>query len=88
MLRLREEVNRCLLCVDAPCSAACSCGQDPARMVQALRFGNLYQAATHACQTGCSGCAAPCEENCLHYDRPIRIRELAAQLPGTHPRGG
>ena len=87
MLKLREEANRCLLCADAPCSAACPHGQDPAGMVQALRFDNLYQAAIHTCPDRCSGCDAPCESACLHYDRPIRIRELAEQLPAPTTEG-
>lgn len=30
-------------------------------------------------------CAGPCESACIHYDKPIRIREIAGLLPdGTH----
>ena len=87
MLKLREEANRCLLCADAPCSASCPHGQNPAGMVQALRFDNLYQAAIHTCPDRCSGCDAPCESACLHYDRPIRIRALAEQLPAPITEG-
>lgn len=81
MLRLHEEANRCLLCANAPCSAACPKGQDPARMVRSVRFGNLYQAAVHAAPAVCAGCGAPCETACLHPDRPIRVQEMAEQLP-------
>ena len=38
-MKLREEVGRCLLCMDAPCSKSCKNG-DPARAIRAIRFGN------------------------------------------------
>ncbi len=81
MLKLHEEALRCLLCADAPCTNACPAGQEPGRMLQAVRFGNLYQAASHTRPAACAGCAAPCEAACIHPDRPIRIREMAAMLP-------
>ena len=38
-VNIQEEVARCLLCNDAPCSK--TCGQyDVARALRALRFGN------------------------------------------------
>ena len=33
-----EEAQRCLLCLDAPCSAACPAGTDPARFIRSVRF--------------------------------------------------
>ncbi|MFH0901813.1 MAG: FAD-dependent oxidoreductase [Pseudomonadota bacterium] len=43
--RAIEEATRCLLCHDAPCSAACPAGTDPARFVRQIRFFNLKGAA-------------------------------------------
>ena len=38
-LHLKQEAVRCLLCENAPCTAACPHG-DPARAVRAVRFDN------------------------------------------------
>lgn len=75
----KEEAARCLLCENAPCTAACAHG-DPARMLRAIRFDNSLNAAKWI---------APCtdadleaaERACIHYDRPIRLREIAKSLP-------
>ena len=78
---LHEEAERCLLCKDAPCTLACGKG-DPARAVRAIRFGNEKLAARWL-----KGCTqedlARAEEACIHYDRPIRLREIAAALPAA-----
>jgi len=78
-LNINEEASRCLLCTDAPCSQACPSG-DPARVLRSVRFGG----ATYARQwvKDCSDAdLAKAEQACIHYDRPIRIRELVSQLP-------
>lgn len=75
----KEEAARCLLCENAPCTAACAHG-DPARMLRAIRFDNTQNAGKWI---------APCtdadleaaERACIHYDRPIRLREIAKSLP-------
>jgi dihydropyrimidine dehydrogenase (NAD+) subunit PreA len=77
-LHLEEEAARCLLCADAPCTRACQAG-DPARAVRAIRFDNAAAAGQWF---------APCSEAdlvaaetaCIHYDRPIRLREMAKAL--------
>ena len=83
MMYIQEEAARCLLCTDAPCSKACKNG-DPARALRAVRFGNENLA--HAWVRDCSDeDLAAAEKACIHYDRPIRIREIAealAQIPG------
>ena len=74
-----EEAARCLLCADAPCSKACGKG-DVARAIQAVRFGNEKNAAQWV--KGCTASdLAAAQEACIHYDRPIRISEIMAQLP-------
>ena len=78
-IHIQEEAARCLLCADAPCSAACPDG-DPARALRAIRFGNEKMAA--AWLKDCSeGDLAVAEQLCIHYDHPIRIREIARALP-------
>ena len=82
-MKLQEEAARCLLCQDAPCSKACGKG-DPARAIRAIRFDNENLAPEYL-----KGCLeedlAKAEAACIHYDRPIRIREIAAALKDTTP---
>ncbi len=85
-LRLQEEAARCLLCADAPCTAACRAG-DPARGVRALRFDNAAGAAKWFAPCSEADLAAA-EAACIHYDRPVRLRELAASLPAVNEAGG
>lgn len=40
-----EEASRCLLCHDAPCSASCPVGTDPAKFIRSVRFRNFKGAA-------------------------------------------
>lgn len=82
---ISEEAARCLLCANdknsgAPCTAACPNGCDPARGIRAVRFENTDGAAAFFAES-CKNCSAPCESACVHYDFPIRIKQIAAQLP-------
>ncbi|MBQ6038766.1 MAG: NAD-dependent dihydropyrimidine dehydrogenase subunit PreA [Bacteroidaceae bacterium] len=77
-IHLREEATRCLLCLDAPCSQVCPNG-DPARAIRAIRFDNQQHASRWVAQCTDSELLAA-EEACIHYDRPIRIRELVHAL--------
>ena len=74
MLHIKEEAARCLLCEDAPCTKACQTG-DPARAVRAIRFDN-----EHLSRRWVAKCTDEdlkiAEQACIHYDRPIRIREM------------
>ena len=73
-LSIREEAARCLLCEEAPCTRACGNG-DPARAIRAIRFDNAKNIGKwiNSCTDADLDCA---EQACIHYDRPIRIREL------------
>ena len=85
-MRLQEEAARCLLCQDAPCTKACGKG-DPARAVRAVRFDNEKLASRWL--EGCSEeDLARAEEACIHYDRPIRIREIARMLGDARSEPG
>ena len=78
-----EEAQRCLLCLDAPCSAACPAGTDPARFIRSVRFRNLKGAAETIRENNAIGgvCARVCptERYCQQacsrcgIDRPIDI---------------
>ena len=79
----KEEAERCLLCQDAPCSQACP-GGDPARAIRAVRFDNEKLAGKWL--EGCSEeDLVRAEQACIHYDRPIRIWEMAKQLKKACP---
>ena len=80
MLNLQAEAARCLLCTDAPC------GAKAARAVRAIRFDN------EACAAQIFATLAPdeleqAESRCIHYDRPLRLVEMAAALsPEPEPQ--
>ena len=77
MMHIYEEASRCLLCDNAPCTKACSNG-DPARAIRAIRFDNAGSALRWVAR--CSDADLErAEQACIHYDRPIRIRELLSQ---------
>jgi len=79
MMNVNEEVARCLLCENAPCSKACGKG-DVARALRALRFGN--EGIARQWIDGCDDAdLEKAEQACIHYDRPVRIREIVKQLP-------
>lgn len=79
MIYIQEEAARCLLCADAPCSKACKNG-DPARAVRAVRFGNEALARQWVEKADEADLEAA-EKACIHYDYPIRIREMVRALP-------
>lgn len=74
MLHINEEAKRCLLCEDAPCTKACLNG-NPARAIRAIRFDNAGLA--HKWVENCTDeDLEAAEKACIHYDRPIRIKEM------------
>ena len=77
-MRIHEEAARCLLCQDAPCTKACANG-DPARAIRAVRFDNAKNAAQWVCDCSDDDLLSA-EQACIHYDRPIRICQMAHQL--------
>lgn len=85
-MKIYEEAARCLLCHEGACTKACGMGFDPSRLIRALRFENKNNALDWADREICSGCDAPCERACVHYDRPIRIKEMILALPKAKKR--
>lgn len=77
---IAQEVDRCLLCADAPCTKQCAKNLDPARAIRALRFENITLAASILNTSNCGNCDSLCQSACIHYDQPIRIHELAMNL--------
>ena len=80
------EAARCLLCHDAPCSAACPAGTDPARFIRSLRFSNLWGAAETIRENNPLGASCSricpvnelCEGACARsrLDAPVKIAKL------------
>ena len=76
-LLIRTQAAACLLCQDAPCTAACTGGLPAGRILQALRFENSGGAA--ALLKGNAACAScgekPCLKACLRgrLDQPVAI---------------
>ena len=80
MLHIHEEAARCLLCKDAPCTKACING-DPARAIRAIRFDNIKNAGKWIAY--CTDADLErAEQACIHYDQPIRIKELLRSACG------
>jgi dihydropyrimidine dehydrogenase (NAD+) subunit PreA len=74
-----NEANRCLLCSNAPCTAACDKSNDPAAMLFSLRFENKRVRKSFN-PSLCADCDAKCEKACIHYDFPMRIKETASVI--------
>lgn len=80
-MNIHEESNRCMLCIDAPCSAACKkAGINPARGIRAMHFNNDNCAGLYFNASSCIDCDAPCEKACIHPDFSVRIKEMAQSL--------
>lgn len=79
-LIVSNEVSRCFLCHEGACTKACSKKQDPARGMRALRFLNPASASRAFDKESCANCDAPCEQACIHYDRPVRIQMIGETL--------
>jgi dihydropyrimidine dehydrogenase (NAD+) subunit PreT len=83
---VNEEADRCLLCLDAPCSADCPAGTDPAKFIRSVRFLNYEGAAETIRENNPLGaiCARVCpterycQKGCSRsgIDRPIDIGKI------------
>ena len=73
-INIHDEARRCLLCANAPCSQTCQTG-DPARAIRAIRFDNAELATRWVADCTDEDLQAA-EAACIHYDQPIRIREI------------
>lgn len=76
-LFLNNEAARCMLCADAPCTRACEQGFDPAGFVRSVRFDNPAVGKSFVDGTICEKCSGSCENACIHYSDPIRIKAMA-----------
>lgn len=75
----RSDMIRCVLCDDAPCSAACG-RADPAKLLRSIWFENEKGAAASLPEKDvCSDCPAPCESACVRPSQ-VSIKELMGRL--------
>lgn len=77
---LASEAARCLLCYLPACTKACEKGFDPAGFIRSVRFENTKNDFGKIIKDQCKNCDAPCEKACIHYDYPIRIRDMAEHI--------
>lgn len=78
---LQNEADRCLLCMNAPCTSACPRGLDPARFLRSVRFKN--PAVGYIDANICKDCAGECEKACILPESAIRIRRAAECAANT-----
>ena len=75
----RADMLKCVLCMDAPCTAACG-KLDPAKLLRSIWFDNEKLAATRLPEENpCADCPGFCEEACLR-PHEVQIRELVTKL--------
>ena len=75
----REDMLRCALCHDAPCSRACS-RLDPAGLLRSIWFDNEKGAASRLPDLNpCADCDAACEAACVRAGE-VPIRSLITRL--------
>lgn len=87
MMKINEEAARCMLCHASACTAACDKGMIPSSMIRAVRFENPESAGQFVKKSVCAACNGMCEDACIHYDRPLRIREMAQLIPEYYSYG-
>jgi dihydropyrimidine dehydrogenase (NAD+) subunit PreA len=81
---IREAVSSCLLCKNAPCSAACKKNIDCAKVITSLRFDNAAGAhARAAVNTACAVCTSfDCMKACTKakIDRAVPVSDIMSVL--------
>lgn len=87
-MRTNHDVNRCLLCHEAPCTKACPRNADPQKGLLALRLENGRSAGSYFNRAVCAQCTAPCTEACVIAEDSVPIQKIAMTLePQVLPSG-
>ena len=72
---IKNEIKKCLLCYDAPCSKLC--GFDVARVIRASYFDNDIYASKLAQKIDCSNCKNDCEKACIN---DVKIKDIIKNI--------
>ena len=77
-----SELNRCLLCSDAPCTKQCPKGFPVGDVLRSVYFRNGLGALEKTGGVRCLDCDAPCEKACLLGKKsfPVRIKAIMGAL--------
>ncbi len=77
-----SELNRCLLCHDAPCTAACAKSLPVGDILRSIYFRNALGALEKTGGERCIGCDAPCEKACVlgRKNSPVMIHSIIGAL--------
>ncbi len=77
-----SELNRCLLCGDAPCTKNCVKGLPVGDILRSIYFRNGMGALEKARGERCLDCGAPCERACVlgRKSFPVRIKSIVTAL--------
>jgi len=83
-ITIRQEVSRCLLCYDAPCSKACPAQNQPDKFIRSLFLKNVAGAARSVLAHNilAESCAASCKDSAYCQNACIRKRiDKAVDIP-------
>ncbi len=77
-----SELNRCLLCDNAPCTDSCSRGLPVSDILRSIYFRNGMGALEKTGGERCTDCDAPCENACVLGKKsfPVRIKSVITAL--------